>query len=92
MKEHESFYSEDPCSIYQNKSARHSRKGYHKELLKGDVDYYTNMTSQWGYHNGMSPEGGWFSARANIPLGCHICFIIPNKTQFGKRSVKTTIF
>ena len=26
--------------------------------------HYTNMTSQWGYPDGMSPEGGWFSLRA----------------------------
>ena len=41
------------------------------------------MTSRWGYHDGMSPEGGWFS-----PVGCYICFIIPNKPQFGKISMK----
>ena len=50
--------------------------------------------------------GGWFSLglrpRENHPssgkhsiriptLAWHICFIIPNKPQFGKISVKTTI-
>ena len=52
------------------------------------------------------PEGGWFSRgrspRENHPLeGRHsiriptlawyICFIIPNKSQFGKVSMKTTM-
>ena len=52
------------------------------------------------------PEGGWFSRgrslRENhlpegihsirIPtLAWHICFIIPNKPQFGKISMKTTM-
>ena len=25
--------------------------------------HYTNMTSEWGYPDRMSPEGGWFSPR-----------------------------
>ena len=52
------------------------------------------------------PEGGWFSRgrspRENHPsegrhsiriptLAWHICFIIPNKPQFGKISMKTTM-
>ena len=52
------------------------------------------------------PEGGWFSRgqspRENHPhkgrhsiriptLAWHICFIIPNKLQFGKISMKTTM-
>ena len=43
------------------------------------------------------PEGGWFSRgrspRGNHPptLAWHICFIIPNKLQFGKISMKTTM-
>ena len=52
------------------------------------------------------PEGGWFtrgrSPRENHPpegthsiriptLAWHICFIIPNKPQFGKISMKTTM-
>ena len=52
------------------------------------------------------PEGGWFSLgrspRANHPpegrhsiriptLAWHICFIIPNKPQFGSMSMKTTM-
>ena len=37
------------------------------------------------------PEGGWFS-RGRIPtLAWHICFIIPNKPQFGKISMKPTM-
>ena len=32
--------------------------------------YYTNMTSRWGYHDGMSPEGGWFS-RGRSPRENH---------------------
>ena len=39
------------------------------------------------------PEGGWFSLGRRIPtLAWHICFIIPNKPQFGKVSKKTTMF
>ena len=64
------------------------------------------MTSRWGYPDGMTPEGGWFSPRAKperkpssqgrysikvSPPGCHNCFIIPNKPQFGEISMKTTI-
>ena len=42
------------------------------------------------------PEGGWFSRgwrhSIRIPtLAWHICFIIPNKPQFGKISMKTTM-
>ena len=29
--------------------------------------------------------------KGEYPPGCHICFIIPNKPQFGKISMKTTI-
>ena len=48
------------------------------------------------------PEGGWFSLGRSHPpegrhsiriptLAWHIYFIIPNKPQFGKISMKTTI-
>ena len=52
------------------------------------------------------PEGGWFSQgrspRENHPpdgrhsirihtLAWHVCFIIPNKPQFGQISMKTTM-
>ena len=36
------------------------------------------------------PEGGWFS-RGRTTLAWHICFIIQNKPQFGKISMKTTM-
>ena len=35
------------------------------------------------------PSGGWFSRGPT--LAWHICFIIPNKPQFGKISMKTTM-
>ena len=53
------------------------------------------MPCQCGYPDGMSPRGkmvpeGRHSIR--IPtLALHICFIILNKPQFGKISMKTTI-
>ena len=30
-------------------------------------------------------------SKGEYPSGCHICFILPNKPQFGKISMKTTI-
>ena len=56
------------------------------------------MPCQCGYPDGMSPLGrmenhppeGTHSIR--IPtLAWHICFIISNKPQFGKISMKTTM-
>ena len=34
------------------------------------MQYYTSMASRWGYHDGMSPEGGWFS-RGRSPRENH---------------------
>ena len=68
--------------------------------------HYTNMPCQCGYPDGMSPRGRMVFPRAEpegmnppegrhsirIPtLAWHICFIIPNKPQFGKISIKTTL-
>ena len=64
------------------------------------------MPCQCGYPDGMSPQGRMVfqgqSPRENHPpegrhsiriptLAWHICFIIPNKPQFGKISMKTTM-
>ena len=49
------------------------------------IGYYTNMPCQCGYPDGMSPLGRMVFPRADI------CFIIPNKPQFGKISMKTTM-
>ena len=61
------------------------------------------MPCQCGYPDGMSPRGRIVSApRENHPpegrhsiriltLAWHICFVIPNKPQFGKISMKTTM-
>ena len=64
------------------------------------------MPCQCGYLMECLPEGGWFSQgrspRENHPpegrysiriptLAWHICFIISNKPQFGKISIKTTM-
>ena len=60
-------------------------------------EHYTNMPCQCGYPDGMSPRGrenhppeGRHSIRI-CTLAWHICFIIPNKPQFGKISMKTTM-
>ena len=64
--------------------------------------HYTNMPCQCGYPDGMSPRGRIVFPRQNHPhegrhsiriptLAWHICFIIPNKPQFGKISMKTTM-
>ena len=60
--------------------------------------HYTNMPCQCGYPDGMSPWGGKPSSRVEgrhsirIPtLAWRICFIIPNKPQFRKISIKTTM-
>ena len=64
------------------------------------------MPCRCGYPDGMSPRGRMVFPRASprenhppegrhsirIPtLAWHICFIIPNKPQFGKISMKTTM-
>ena len=51
------------------------------------VIQYTNMPCQCGYPDGMTPRGRMVFPRA----AWHICFIIPNKPQFGKISMKTTM-
>ena len=56
--------------------------------------HYTNMPCQCGYPDGMSPRGMHPPERHSIripTLAWHICFIIPNKPQFGKISMKTTM-
>ena len=73
------------------------------EQLVMQVCYYTNMTSQWGYSDGMSPEGGSFSlglrprdipsAEGDIPQGIptgmtYLCYYTEKN---GKISMKTTI-
>ena len=66
------------------------------------VVHYTNMPCQCGYPDGMSPRGRMVFPRENHPpegrhfiriptLAFYICFIIPNKPQFGKISMKTTM-
>ena len=50
------------------------------------------MTSRWGYPDGISPKGGWFSrpstrGRYSIRVSrpeCQICFIIPSKPHLVK--------
>ena len=60
------------------------------------------MPWQYGYPDGMSPRERMVFPRENHPLEgihsiriptlpWHICFIIPNKPQFGKISMKTTM-
>ena len=70
------------------------------------IHHYTNIPCQCGYPDGMSPRGRMVFTRAppsgkpssggrhsiRIPtLAWHNCFIIPNKPQFGKISMKTTM-
>ena len=62
----------------------------HVSLL-GKLGHYTNMPCQCGYPDGMSPLGRMVFPRAIPTLAWHICFIIPNKPQFGKISMKTTM-
>ena len=42
-----------------------------------------------GYPDGMFPRGRMVFPRTEATLAWHICFIIPNKPQFGKISMKT---
>ena len=51
---------------------------------------YTNMPCQCGHPDGMSTRGRMVFPRA-ATLAWHICFIIPNKPQLGKISMKTTM-
>ena len=66
--------------------------------------HYTNMSCQCVYPDGMSPRGRMVFPRAEPEgkpssrgrhsfrihtLAWHICFIISNKPQFGKISMKT---
>ena len=44
----------------------------------------------WVHHDGMSPRGETFHQQLPT-LAWHICFIIPNKSQFGKISMKSTM-
>ena len=53
------------------------------------------MPCQCVYPDGMSPRGRMVFPRTELAwiptLAWHICFIITNKPQFGKISMKTTI-
>ena len=89
----------------QNTQAKNKSAVQPGKFLLNINQYYTNMPCECGYPDGI-PEGRWFSRGRSpsenhppegrhsirIPtLAWHICFIILNKPQFGKISMKTTI-